>query len=808
MIPLQDLVVFPGTIAPLFIGREYSLAALEAAAGKHEKQVFLVAQKPNVRILDTPKAKDIYKVGVVANILQVLKLQDGTLKVMLEGKQRAKISSYNNDYGFLSVTLKPVPDGMGNRDEEEYIALRRSVIEKFEDYGSLNGRVTADMIQHASHIGDLGDLTNHIATNLFLDITQMQELLEIDDVPSRLEYILKVLEMEIEVLKTEEKIHRRVKKQVDKQQRDYYLNEQLKAIQQELGEKDLYEEVRILEGKIKASKIPKHAKEKAREELKKLKGMSMISSEASVIRNYLDWIMVLPWNKMATICEDISRSEDVLNEEHYGLQEVKERVLEHIAVHIKNIENKTTMGTILCFVGPPGVGKTSLVKSIATATGRPFVKISLGGVLDESEIRGHRRTYVGSMPGRIIQSMKKAKVSNPVILLDEIDKMSSDYRGDPASAMLEVLDPQQNAEFNDHYLELDYDISHAMFIATSNGYDGIPYPLLDRMETVDLSGYTVEEKLEIAKKHLIPKQLRVNGVGEKDKITFSEKAILSIINFYTREAGVRSLEREIARIIRKIVKNNLTTGKTSDKEATDKADKADKTDKKGKKGKNEKKSSKPISVKVDEKFIVKCLGVRRYDKDDIEKEHLVGLTNGLAYSQVGGSVLHIEGVLIPGSGEEKITGKLGDVMKESVQAAFSYAISQAKELGIDCKKLEKHRMHIHVPEGATPKDGPSAGIAICTSIVSSLTDIPVRRDVAMTGEITLRGRVLPIGGLKEKLLAAVRAGIKTVIISKRNSKDLEKIEDLIKDKLKIIHVDTVNEVLKHALIKQPHKLRQ
>ena len=762
VLPLRDIVVFPHMIVPLFVGREKSVRALEDVM-KDDKQILLVAQRNAAQ--DDPAAADIYDVGTVSTVLQLLKLPDGTVKVLVEGVHRAKIKRFVDNPDFFVVEAQPVPEGEGEAQELE--ALSRSVVTQFEQYIKLNKKIPPEVLVSINQIEDASKLADTVASHLALKISEKQELLETDSVAERLERVYSYMEAEIGVLQVEKKIRSRVKRQMEKTQREYYLNEQLKAIQKELGEtEDGRDEAAEIEDKIKKTKLTKEAREKALGELKKLKSMSPMSAEATVVRNYLDWMLSIPWKKRTRVKKDIRLAEEILNADHYGLEKVKQRILEYLAVQQRT--NKIS-GPILCLVGPPGVGKTSLGQSIARATGRNFVRMSLGGVRDESEIRGHRRTYIGSMPGKIVQGMKKAKSSNPLFLLDEVDKMGHDWRGDPAAALLEVLDPEQNHTFNDHYLEVDYDMSDVFFVTTANTLN-MPPALLDRMETIRLSGYTEDEKVEIAKQHLIPKQIKKHGL-RKGEWEISESALRDLIRYYTRESGVRNLEREIANLARKSIKH-IMLGK-------------DKT------------------VAITRRNLGKWAGVRKYRYGEIELDDMVGVTTGLAWTEVGGELLSIEAVMVPGKGKMTITGKLGDVMTESIQAAKSFVQSRAHQFGIHPAMFTKKDIHVHVPEGATPKDGPSAGVAMVTSIVSVLTSIAVKRDVAMTGEVTLRGRVLPIGGLKEKLLAALRGGIKTVLIPKDNEKDLEEIPDNVKRALKIITVAVVDEVLQHALVRQP-----
>jgi len=770
VLPLRDIVVFPHMIVPLFVGRDKSVRALEDVM-KDDKQILLVAQKNAAQ--DDPSTDDIYKVGTVSTVLQLLKLPDGTVKVLVEGVQRAKITSYADNEDFFLAEGELINEDTSLTKELE--ALGRSVVTQFEHYIKLNKKIPPEVLVSINQIEDPGKLADTVASHLALKISEKQELLETELVADRLERVYAHMEAEIGVLQVEKKIRNRVKRQMEKTQREYYLNEQLKAIQKELGEtEDGRDETAEIEEKIKKTKLSKEAREKALSELKKLKSMSPMSAEATVVRNYLDWMLSIPWKKRTRIKKDIRVAGKILNADHYGLEKVKERILEYLAVQHRT--NKVS-GPILCLVGPPGVGKTSLGQSIGRATGRNFVRMSLGGVRDESEIRGHRRTYIGSMPGKIVQGMKKAKSSNPLFLLDEVDKMGHDWRGDPASALLEVLDPEQNHAFNDHYLEVDYDLSDVFFITTANTLN-MPPALLDRMEIIRLSGYTEDEKVEIAHQHLIPKQIEKHGL-KKDEWKISETALRDLIRYYTREAGVRNLEREIANLARKAIKEILM-----DEEK-----------------KKAKKKAKQKTIAVTRKNLNKWAGVRKYRYGEIELDDLVGVTTGLAWTEVGGELLSIEAVIVPGKGKMIITGKLGDVMTESIQAAKSYVQSRAHKFGIHPTLFLKKDIHVHVPEGATPKDGPSAGVAMVTSIVSVLTGIRVKKDVAMTGEVTLRGRVLPIGGLKEKLLAALRGGIKTVLVPKENEKDLAEIPDNVKRALKIVPIATVEEVFEHALAK-------
>jgi ATP-dependent Lon protease len=762
VLPLRDIVVFPHMIVPLFVGRDKSVKALEDVM-QDDKQILLVAQKNAGQ--DDPTVDDIYEMGTIGTVLQLLKLPDGTVKVLVEGSQRAKIVRYTDKEEFFQAEAELIEDIV--EDSKDLEGLSRSVITQFEQYIKLNKKIPPEVLVSLSQIEDFGKLSDTIASHLALKISEKQELLEFVSAADRLERAYSFMESEIGVLQVEKRIRNRVKRQMEKTQREYYLNEQMKAIQKELGEtEDGRDEAGEFEDRIEKTKLPKDAKEKATQELKKLKSMSPMSAEATVVRNYLDWLLSIPWAKRSRVKKDIKAAEKILNQDHYGLAKVKERILEYLAVQVRVRKIK---GPILCLVGPPGVGKTSLGKSMAKATGRNFVRMSLGGVRDEAEIRGHRRTYIGSMPGKIIQGMKKAKTSNPLFLLDEIDKLGADWRGDPTSALLEVLDPEQNNTFADHYLEVDYDLSDVMFVTTANTLR-MPQPLLDRMEVIRLSGYTEDEKVEIAKRHLLSKQVKAHGL-KKSEWSISDEALRDLVRLYTREAGVRNLERELANLARKAVKELATNSRTS--------------------------------VRVTRRNLDKYAGVPRYRFGEMESEDLVGVTTGLAWTEVGGELLSIEALLMPGKGNISQTGKLGDVMQESVQAARSYVRSRLAIFGISSKFFDKRDIHVHVPEGATPKDGPSAGVAMCTSIVSTLTGIPVRRDVAMTGEITLRGRVLPIGGLKEKLLAAHRGGITTVLIPRDNEKDLVEIPDNVKKGLTIIPLSTVDEVLSAALTREP-----
>jgi len=768
VLPLRDVVVYPHMVIPLFVGREKSIEALDAAM-QDNKKILLLAQK-NAEV-DDPAQEDLYEIGALSTILQMLKLPDGTIKVLVEGGERVVVENLLETNGYFSATVKYL-EKTPVIDEREAEVLVRSVLNLFDQYVKLNKKVPPEILTSLSGIDDPSRLADTISAHMSLKLDEKQEILEIRDPRQRLEHIMSKIEGEIDLMHIEKRIRGRVKQQMEKSQREYYLNEQMKAIQKELGEMDdAPNEVEDLQNKIEQSGMSKEAREKADSELNKLKMMSPMSAEATVVRNYIDWLVSVPWKKKSKIRRDLSQAENVLEEDHYGLEKVKERILEYLAVQQRVRKLK---GPILCLVGPPGVGKTSLGRSIARATNRKFVRMSLGGVRDESEIRGHRRTYIGSMPGKIIQNLSKIKVRNPLFLLDEIDKMSMDFRGDPASAMLEVLDPEQNSTFSDHYMEVDFDLSDVMFVATSNSMN-IPGPLLDRMEVIRIPGYTEDEKLNIAIRYLIPKQIRENGL-KKTEIAIESSAVMEIIRRYTRESGVRGLEREISKICRKVVKNILLE-----------------------------QGQKQVVVEADN--IETYLGVKRFRFGSAEEKDQVGQVTGLAWTEVGGELLTIESAVMPGKGKFNYTGQLGDVMKESIQAALTVVRSRSNILGIKSDFNEKQDIHIHVPEGATPKDGPSAGIAMCTALVSALTEIPVRAEVAMTGEITLRGEVLPIGGLKEKLLAAHRGGITTVVIPSENEKDLTEIPANIKDKLKIIPVRWIDEVLEIALSHQPTPLQ-
>jgi len=767
LLPLRDVVVFPHMVMPLFVGRPKSIKALEAAM-ETGKSILLVAQKTASK--DEPTVQDLYHVGCIANILQMLKLPDGTVKVLVEGTQRADVSQIEDSLGYFNC--EATPQAIANVDQSETEALKRAIVAQFDQYVKLNKKIPQEILASLTGIDDASRLADTICAHLPIKLDQKQLLLEMSDVVKRLESLLGQLESEIDILQVEKRIRGRVKRQMEKSQREYYLNEQVKAIQKELGEGEEGADLEELEKKIKLAKMPKEALKKAESELKKLKLMSPMSAEATVVRNYIDTLINLPWRKKSKVNNDLTHAESVLNDDHYGLDKVKERILEYLAVQQRVDKVKAP---ILCLVGPPGVGKTSLGQSIARATNRKFVRMALGGVRDESEIRGHRRTYIGSMPGKILSSLTKVGVRNPLFLLDEIDKMGMDFRGDPASAMLEVLDPEQNHTFQDHYVEVDFDLSDVMFVATSNSLN-IPGPLLDRMEVIRLAGYTEDEKTHIAMKYLLPKQIKNNGL-KHGEIDVKESAIQDIIRYYTREAGVRALEREISKICRKVVKLLLL-----------------------------KKEQAPIVV--DSSNLEKFLSVKRYDFGLANKENQIGQVTGLAWTEVGGDLLTIEAALMPGKGNIIRTGSIGDVMKESVEAARSVVRSRSRQLGILEEMFEKKDIHIHFPEGATPKDGPSAGIAISTALVSILTGIPVKADVAMTGEITLRGEVLPIGGLKEKLLAAHRGGIKTVLIPEENVKDLTEIPDNVKNSIEIVPVRWIDKVLEMALEAMPKPLTE
>jgi ATP-dependent Lon protease len=762
VLPLRDIVVFPHMIVPLFVGREKSVRALEEVTNG-DGRILLAAQHDAG--VDDPGPDDIFPVGTVGSILQLLKLPDGTVKVLVEGGERAKITAFTDQSEFVEAEADILADNETGTPELK--ALARTVVAQFESYVKLNKKIPPEVLVSVNQIEEPSKLADTIAAHLALKIPEKQQLLETEDVKDRLERVFAFMEGEIDVLEVEKRIRGRVKRQMERSQREYYLNEQMKAIQRELGDgEDGKDETQELEERLQKIKLSKEAKEKVGAELKKLRNMAPMSAEATVVRNYLDWIASIPWKKPSRVKKDLNGAEAVLNEDHFGLDKVKERILEYLAVQTRT---KKVKGPILCLVGPPGVGKTSLGRSIARATGRQFVRMSLGGVRDEAEVRGHRRTYIGSMPGKIIQGMKKAKSSNPLFLLDEIDKLGADWRGDPSSALLEVLDPEQNSTFADHYLEVDYDLSDVMFVTTSNSLN-MPQPLLDRMEIIRIPGYTEDEKIEIAKRHLIEKQVKNNGL-KKGEWSITDDALRDLVRFYTREAGVRNLEREIANLTRKAVREIVAENKKS--------------------------------IRVTKRNLDKYAGIKKFRFGKAENEDLVGVVTGLAWTEVGGELLTIEAVVMPGKGNVANTGKLGDVMQESVQAARSFLRSRLLRYGIKPTDFNKRDIHVHVPEGATPKDGPSAGVAMCTSIISALSGIPIRADVAMTGEITLRGRVLPIGGLKEKLLAALRGGIKTVLIPKDNEKDLADIPENVKKELEIVPVETVDEVLKRALTRLP-----
>lgn len=766
VLPLRDIVVFPHMIVPLFVGREKSIRALEEVMGT-DKQIMLATQINASD--DDPETDAIYRIGTVANVLQLLKLPDGTVKVLVEGRARAEIDGYTDREEFYEATAHVLVEP--DEDPVEIEALSRSVVSEFENYVKLNKKISPEVVGAASQIEDYSKLADTVASHLSIKIVEKQEMLETTSVKLRLEKALGFMEGEISVLQVEKRIRSRVKRQMEKTQREYYLNEQMKAIQKELGDgEDGRDEMAELEEKIAKVKLSKEAREKADAELKKLRQMSPMSAEATVVRNYLDWLTGIPWGKKSKIKTDLNAAEKILDEDHFGLDKVKERIVEYLAVQARSTKIK---GPILCLVGPPGVGKTSLAKSIAKATGREYIRMALGGVRDEAEIRGHRRTYIGSMPGKVIQSMKKAKKSNPLFLLDEIDKMGMDFRGDPSSALLEVLDPEQNSTFMDHYLEVEYDLSNVMFVTTANTLN-IPAPLMDRMEVIRIAGYTEEEKLEIAKRHLLPKAIRDHALQPKE-FSVADGALMAVIQQYTREAGVRNFERELMKLARKAVTEII-------------------------KGKAQK-------VEVTADNIHDFLGVPRFRHGEAEREDQVGVVTGLAWTEVGGELLTIEGVSLPGGkGRMTVTGNLKDVMKESISAAASYVRSRAVDFGIEPPRFDKTDIHVHVPEGATPKDGPSAGIAMATAIVSIMTGIPVSKDIAMTGEVTLRGRVLPIGGLKEKLLAALRGGIKKVLIPEENAKDLADIPDNVKNNMEIVPVSRMGEVIEHALLRKPEPI--
>jgi ATP-dependent Lon protease len=764
VLPLRDIVVFPHMIVPLFVGREKSIKALEEVM-REDKRILLVAQKNPAD--DDPSIDAIYEVGTLAQVLQLLKLPDGTVKVLVEGTERAKVERFTDHANYFEAEVKLLPSL--NTNEAETEALARTAISQFESYVKLNKKVPQEILATLGQITDYAKLSDTIAAHLAIKIAEKQEILEMQSVQERLEKAFALMEGEISVLQVEKRIRSRVKRQMEKTQREYYLNEQMKAIQKELGDGEERDEIGELEQRIKDTKFSKEARERADAEIKKLRQMSPMSAEATVVRNYLDWLLNIPWNVKSKVKRDLTYAQSILDADHFGLDKVKERIVEYLAVQSRTNKLK---GPILCLVGPPGVGKTSLGKSIAKATGREFIRMSLGGVRDEAEIRGHRRTYIGSMPGKIIQSMKKAKKSNPLFLLDEIDKMGQDFRGDPSSALLEVLDPEQNSTFMDHYLEVEYDLSNVMFVTTSNTLN-IPPALLDRMEIIRIAGYTEEEKMEIGKRHLVPKVME-NHALDKKEFEISDEAIYEAIRRYTREAGVRNLEREINTIARKAVKDLMM--------------------------------SKKKKIKVTPEVVNQYLGVQKFKHGEAEREDQVGVVTGLAWTEVGGELLTIEALMMPGKGKMTVTGNLKDVMKESISAASSYVRSRAPSIGVKPPVFDKKDIHVHVPEGATPKDGPSAGIGMVTAIVSVMTGIPVHRDVAMTGEITLRGRVLPIGGLKEKLLAALRGGIKKVLIPEENMKDLAEIPGSVTQGMEIIPVAMMDDALKHALVRMPEAI--
>lgn len=765
LLPLRDIVVFPHMIVPLFVGREKSIAALEEVMN-NDRQVLLFTQKNASD--DEPTPESLYEIGTLASVLQLLKLPDGTVKVLVEGVSRARVRKFTDRSDYFEAVADILDDQ--DDDQVEIEALSRSVVSDFENYVKLNKKVSPEVVSSVSQIDEYSKLADTIASHLAIKIPEKQDILGLLSVRERLEHVIGMMESEVSVLQVEKRIRGRVKRQMEKTQREYYLNEQMKAIQKELGEgEDGKDELQELEDRINKTKFSKEAKEKAQAEFKKLKQMSPMSAEATVVRNYLDWLLGIPWGKRSPIKADLHKAEEILDTDHYGLEKVKERIIEYLAVQSRA---KKIKGPILCLVGPPGVGKTSLGKSIAKSTGREFVRMALGGVRDESEIRGHRRTYIGSMPGKIIQSMKKAKKANPLFLLDEIDKMGMDFRGDPSSALLEVLDPEQNNTFSDHYLEVDYDLSNVMFVTTANTLN-IPGPLMDRMEIIRIAGYTEDEKLEIAKRHLLPKSIKDHALQAKE-FSVNDEAIRTTIQTYTREAGVRNLERELSKLARKAVTEIMKGNKKS--------------------------------IKVTPKNIEEFLGVPKFRHGEAEKEDQVGVVTGLAWTEVGGELLTIEGISMPGRGKMTVTGNLKDVMKESISAAASYVRSRAVDFGIKPPTFDQVDIHVHVPEGATPKDGPSAGVGMATSIVSVMTGIPIRANVAMTGEITLRGRVLPIGGLKEKLLAALRGGITKVLIPEENAKDLADIPDNVKNEMEIVPVSRIDEVLEHALVTKPEAI--
>jgi ATP-dependent Lon protease len=800
LLPLRDLIIFPHMMMPLFVGREKSINALEDAMGK-QSDIVLAAQKDAKT--NNPDEKDIYSVGTVGTIIQLLRLPDGTVKVLVEGKRRVRIKSFVSNEGHFVVNCEAIPEEVSNPTEAS--ALVRSVKGTFETYVKLNKRIPPEILMRVSSIENPGELADIIVAQLNLKLEDKQAVLEILDPTKRLEHLLNLMTGEIEILEVEKKIRTRVKKQMEKSQKEYYLNEQMQAIQKELGEKDDYQaELDDLTQKCNDKKMPKEAKDKVHKEIKKLKMMSPMSAEATVVRNYIDWVLSLPWQDYSDDRHDVRNAKKILDEDHWGLEKVKDRILEYLAVLSLS---KNLRGPILCLAGPPGVGKTSLARSIAQSLNRPFARISLGGVRDEAEIRGHRKTYVGAMPGKILQALRKVDKGNPVLLLDEIDKMANDFRGDPASAMLEVLDPEQNSNFADHYLELEYDLSNVMFVATANNLGAVPRPLLDRMEVINLEGYIEQEKFHIAKNYLVPKQIENHGMKDL-KVSIQDKAVRDVIRYYTREAGVRNLERQFANVFRKVAKDIVMSQTIEDfkKEGAEKTSAKNK----GSAAKTAKKASKKSASEgyvVTSEKLVELIGPHKYKFGEIEKQNEIGLTNGMAWTEVGGDLLAVEVSAVPGKGKFTVTGQLGDVMKESCVAAMSYARSRGPLFNLDKEFYENIDIHIHFPDGATPKDGPSAGIALTTSIVSAMMKIPVKRTVAMTGEISLRGKVLPIGGLKEKVLAAHRGGIKTIICPKENEKDLKDIPKEVLKELKVILVDHVDQVLINALdIKGPKDL--
>jgi ATP-dependent Lon protease len=791
LLPLRDLIIFPHMMMPLFVGREKSINALEEAMSK-QTDIVLAAQKDAKT--NNPEAGDIYEVGTVSTIIQLLRLPDGTVKVLVEGKRRVRIEKFTANDNFFVVEVQDLPEKMESPVETQ--ALMRSVKTTFESYVKLNKRIPPEILMRVSTIEAAGELADIIVAQLNLKLEDKQKILEISDPGKRLEQLLNLMAGEIEILEVEKKIRTRVKKQMERSQKEYYLNEQMQAIQKELGEKDDYQaEIAELEDKTRKKKFSDEAREKVLKEIKKLKMMSPMSAEATVVRNYIDWMLSLPWKVYSEDKHDIKLAQEILDDDHWGLEKVKERILEHLAVQAIAPNMR---GPILCLVGPPGVGKTSLARSIAKSLGKNFARISLGGVRDEAEIRGHRKTYVGAMPGKILQALRKVDTGNPILLLDEIDKMSNDFRGDPSAALLEVLDPEQNSTFVDHYLEVDYDLSKVMFVTTANSLHTIPRPLLDRMEIISLGGYIEDEKFHIAKKYLVPKQLQTHGL-EQRKVTIQDNTIRDLIRYYTRESGVRNLERQVANICRKVAKVLILEQAANENKSSKKGEKAESA------VRSLKASNKAFVVTP--KKLVELLGAHKYSHGKIELENEIGLTNGMAYTEVGGDLLPIEAAIVPGRGKFTITGSLGDVMKESCSAAMSYVRSRGPLFGLDKEFFQNCDIHIHVPDGATPKDGPSAGLAITTSIVSAIMKIPVKRTLAMTGEISLRGRAMPIGGLKEKMLAAHRGGITTIIIPKENEKDLKDIPKEVLKELKIILVDHVDQVLVNALdIKKPQEL--